>query len=169
MPSGLELIQLVSNLAIPILVALFGLLLLRKGAHIKTEIAKQSEFKSKWVDQFFECGHVSSAATTFMKTIERTLAGLVWITKNSGKKDYTDLEKQINDYVFQLSELELRIRRSVVFAPKTGDAADRAANECIQLVSSLLQTKSDDLDEIIEAMKKFNHAFRHAHAEMLGV
>lgn len=65
-----------------------------------------------------------------------------------------------------LSELELRIRRSVVFA-KSGKSVTTSASNCLALTYKLVTMRQGNLDEIIDAMNEFNRAFATAHAELL--
>ncbi len=81
----------------------------------------------------------------------------------------TKLQKEIIQMFPTLSELELRIRRSVVFAPLSGVAVTKAASECIELTRELYNAKKGNLDIIINKMNEFNIASRKAHAEMLGL
>ena len=64
----LEVGNLVASIATPIVIAILGTLLLRRIEGIKATITRQSEFKKKWAEQFFECGQL------FMQALERELA-----------------------------------------------------------------------------------------------
>jgi hypothetical protein len=81
----------------------------------------------------------------------------------------TELQTEINQLNPRLSELELRIRRSVVFAPKARASVTQAVSACLQLAASFLQLKRGNFDEIVKEMDKFNRAARDAHQEMLGL
>ncbi|MGH8352749.1 MAG: hypothetical protein ACRERY_04385, partial [Pseudomonas sp.] len=93
------------------------------------------------------------------------LAGL----KNPDDEFGTELQKEISRLHPDLSELELRIRRSVVFAPLAGGPVTKTANECIVLTGALVASMQGNTDEIIEKMNEFNTASRKAHAEILGI
>jgi len=149
----------------PVVVALLGILLLRRIEGVKTAVAHQSEFHRRWADQFFEC------CQQFMNAIEKELAALRFLSdsKEPNNETGTKLQNEISLLLPVISELELRIRRSVVFAPTTGPAVSQAAYECITLTHTLFRSRKGNLDEIIEKMNEFNLAARIAHAEMLGI
>jgi len=161
----LEVGKVAASIATPIVVAIIGILLLRRIESVKATVAKQSEFHRKWADQFFECGQ------EFMQAIERDLALLTTLAglKNPNDAFGVALKEEISQLTTTLSELELRIRRSVVFAPFTGSAVTKASSECIALLRNLLAAMKGNVDEIIEKMNEFNVASRKAHAEMLGL
>jgi len=106
-----------------------------------------------------------------MKTLERELALLTFLhgLKNPNDEFGTELQKEASRLHPNLSELELRVRRSVVFAPSTGGSVTKAARECIALTGALVAARKGNLDEIIGKMNEFNAASRKAHAEMLGI
>jgi len=149
----------------PIVVAILGVLLLRRVEGIKSEVAKQSDFNKKWAEQFFEC------CQEFMRALERELALLNALATLENPNDElgTKLKKEISQLHPTLSELELRIRRSVAFAPLTGGAATKAADECIKLTGALTASMKGNFDEIINKMNEFNVASRKVHEEMLGL
>ena len=94
------------------------------------------------------------------------LAGL----KDPNGKFGTELQEEISRLNVTLSELELRIRRSVVFAPSSWVEVTQAAKDCISLTAQLLALLKGNLDVIIiNKMNEFNVASRKAHAEMLGL
>lgn len=163
----LEIGKLAANIATPIVVAILGVKLLRRIEGVKALVAKQSEFHKKWAEQFFEC------CQGFMQALERELSLLTVLSgleRDKKNDEYgTGLLKEITRLIPTLSELELRIRRCVVFAPSSGCAVTKAASECMALTSALFATKEGNVDDIIGKMNEFNIASRKAHAEMLGL
>jgi hypothetical protein len=161
----LEVGKLAASIATPIVVAILGVLLLRRIESVKATVAQQSGFHKKWADQFFECCQL------FMQALERELALLTSLfgLKSPNDEFGAELQKEISRLHPTLSELELRIRRSVVFAPLTGGAVAKAASECIALTGTLVAMKKGNMDDIIDKMNEFNVASRKAHAEMLGL
>jgi hypothetical protein len=159
------LLEVAKVLATPIVVAILGVLLLRRIESVKSEVAKQSDFHKKWAEQFFEC------CQEFMQTLEKDLALLTVLAglKNMNDEFGTELQKEISRLSPTLSELELRIRRSVAFAPSTGAAVTKAASECLALTRELLGSMKGNVDDIISKMNEFNIAARKAHEEMLGL
>lgn len=161
----LDIGQLAASIATPLVVAILGILLLRRIESVKAAVAKQSEFHKKWAEQFFEC------CQEFMQALERELALLTALAgmRNPNDEFGTELQKEVSRIHPTLPELELRIRRSVVFAPSTGDVVIKAAGECMALTGKLVASKKGNVDEIIGKMNEFNIASRKAHAEMLGL
>ncbi|MDA8325597.1 MAG: hypothetical protein M0033_05195 [Nitrospiraceae bacterium] len=106
-----------------------------------------------------------------MQALERELALLTVLSgmKNPNDEFGTELQKEVSRLHPTLSELELRIRRSVVFAPSTGSKVIKAASECIAFIGTLVASMKGNVDEIIGKMNEFNVASRKAHAEMLGL
>lgn len=161
----MEIAKLLVSMVTPLIVAVIGILLLRRIEGTKAEFTKQSEFHTKWAEQFFEC------CQEFLKSIERELTILQVISNLDNLDDEfgTKLQKEISLLHVNISETELRIRRSVVFAPSTGKAVTKASHECIELVGNLVKSRKGNFDEIISKMNDFNKAARKAHAEMLGI
>ena len=161
----LEIGKLAATIANPIVVAILGILLLRRVEGVKALVAKQSDFHKKWADEFFSC------CQQFMQALERDLALLTVFggLQDPNGKLGTEIQEEISRLNAKLSELELRIRRCVVFAPTSGGTVARTANDCILLTARLLTSLKGNLDEIIGKMNEFNVASRKAHAEMLGL
>lgn len=159
----IEIGKLVAGIATPIVVAVIGVMLLRRVEGIKAFIVKQSDFQQKWAEEFFACGQ------EFMQALERELALLTALTGLTGPngKFGTELQHEASQLHITLSELGLRIRRSVVFAPYTAEIVTQAANDCLSLTAQLLASKKGNVDVIINKMNQFNAASRKAHAEML--
>jgi hypothetical protein len=151
--------------ATPVVVAILGVSLLRRIESVKSLVARQSDFQKKWADEFVNC------CQSFMQTLERDLALLTVLSGLSDPNGSfgTDLQQQITRLHPILSELELRVRRSVVFAPANGARVTQAARDCIGLMGALIKARAGSVDEIIAKMNDFNTASRQAHAEMLGL
>lgn len=165
MESWFEIGKFVASITTPIVVAIIGILLLRRVEGVKALVAKQSDFHKKWADEFFSC------CQQFMQVLERVLALLTVLSglQEPNGKLGVEIKEEISRLSTKLSELELRIRRCVVFAPTTGETVARTANGCLSLTAGLLNSLQGNLDEIIGKMNEFNIASRKAHAEMLGL
>jgi hypothetical protein len=74
------------------------------------------------------------------------LAGL----QDANAKFGSELQAEISVLHLTLSELELRIRRSVVFAPVSGGAVTPTAEECIDLTRALIASGRGNVDQIIK-------------------
>lgn len=157
-------LEVVKVLATPVVVGIFGLLLLRRIEGIKSEVAKQSDFHKKWAEQFFGC------CQEFMSAIERQLSILVCLAgMKSNDELANELSKESKCLSITIIELETRIARSVFFAKTTGPAVTQAAESCYELLRSGLESKKVNPKDIIYKMNEFNVASRKAHEEMLGL
>ena len=163
-PAWLEYAKLAASIATPLVVATLGVLLLRRVESVKAAVAKHSDFQRKWADGFFSC------CQEFLVTVEQELALLTTVSCGRGGKPLSpDVIDTLNGFHVRLSELELRIRRSMVFAPKSGMAVTASATECIHDLHALLANGGGSVDALLESMNGFNRATRSAHAEMLGL
>lgn len=165
MQSWLEIGKFVAGIATPIVVAIIGILLLRRVEGVKALVAKQSEFQKKWAEEFFASGQ------QFLRALERDFALLTVLfgLKDPQGKLGNELYDEVCRLNATLTELELRIRRCIVFAPCSGEAVTKSASDCFTLTAQLLATHQCDFDVIVNAMNEFNKASRKAHAEMLGL
>jgi len=161
---NIEELKLLVNAITPIAVIVLGILVLRRIESIKASVATQVEFRKKWADSFFECCH------EFMASLERDMAVLTMLSGLQNRNDEWGLKLQdeVKNLHPKLSELELRIRRSVIFAPNSGDNVKNSANKCIQRLGQLLHNQGGNVDNVISAMNEFNHYARIAHEEMIG-
>lgn len=165
MELGLEIGKLLASFLTPIAVAILGVSLHRRLEGDKALVAKKSDFDKKWADEFFTC------CQQFKQAFERTLALIILLNDPQAPNEnlVISIQEEISILIPKISELDLRIRLSVVFAPKSGKNVVRAASECMSLTNGLLQTLKGNLDQIIEEMDGFNRASRDAYAEMLGL
>ena len=149
--------RLVASIATPTILAIFGYLLLRRVEQIKAGVTKHSDFQIKWADEFF------NSCQYFLQILEKELALL---NHNSGDRETI---MQIIAYHQQAAELELRIRRFVVFAPKYGPDTTESAQQCISRLRNLFEAGGGDPEPVIQAMAEFNVVSKKAHAEMLSI
>ena len=156
---------LIVSMVTPIVVIFLGVLLLRHIEGVKAMVTKQSGFSSKWADEFFDC------CQQFLQALERELAILTVFSKIKDQKGTFSSEclEELQQLHIKLAELELRIRRNVLFAPSAAHEVTKAAGECFALTAELIDSKGGDVDMIISKMNEFNIASRSAHAEMLGL
>lgn len=162
---ALETLKIIVSALTPLSIAVLGVLLLRRIEGVKASVSMQSDFRKKWADQFFEC------CQAFMIAFERDMALLNKIgdLKKPDDELGTQLLKEVSTLHLAISELELRIRRSVVFAPVSGAKVKETASNCLSLIRNLINSRVGNLDEIIGKMDEFNRAARIAHAEMIGI
>jgi hypothetical protein len=160
----MEYLKIAVSALTPILVFLFGFLLLRRTEGIKTKAARHSEYVTKHAEYFFE------TYQQFLETVERLLAAANLVSGLPDQKSRlaAELTKEIERLYPNVSELELRIRRCGRWAPTKGAAVIEAARDCTELVSSFAQTRTGVAGPFIEKIVACDVAARAAHEEMLG-
>lgn len=161
----MDMAKLIASFLTPAIIFLLGIRFLRKIESIKAVVSRQNAFQIKWAEDYFV------SCQSFLQTLERFIALLTVI---SGLEDPdspygTELQEEVARLKPSLSELELRIRRSVVFSTIHGMPTTQAASDCLSLIENLLRDRQGNVDMIIEKMNDFNYAFRKSHAEMLGI
>jgi hypothetical protein len=114
-------------------------------------------------------GSIFECCQKFLQCLERELALLNAIASLKSPNDEfgTSMQKELSSLHATLSELELRIRRCVVFAPTNGGTVTKTAKECIDLIGAMVRSGTGSFDVIISKMNEFNAASRLANAEML--
>jgi len=153
----------ITQIITPILIFIFGFLFLKSIENIKQQIERQSHFYKKWADEFF------NTCDEFMKCTERMLALLTFISNNPNiNETWMHYQKELNDLFPALSELELRIKRFVPFAPKFGNCVKTNASEILNKLSELFKQKKGNVDPIVNLIVEFNKAAKLAHGEMLA-
>lgn len=165
-----EVANLSVRLANPVVVAVLGILLLRRVEGIRAAVTQKSEFRRKWAEQFFDC------CQEFLETLGRELALLTALsadTQNKNTSNKAEVFEEIRRLGIRLAELELSIKRSIVFAPSRGLSVWKAVEQCMadrkKLSAELREGKRASVDPTIETMNAFNVASREAHREMLGL
>jgi hypothetical protein len=164
-PENIEALKLAIGAATPIVVAVLGLVMLRRIEGVKAVVAKQSDFQKKWAENFFE------TCQQFMQSIERYMALLnqLQTLSNPNGPVGTGYQNELNALNVSLPELELRIRRSVVFAPREGPQVSAAAGKSLAILFQMVKNMQGSFDALFTEMDLFNKAAKSAHAEMLGV
>jgi len=160
-----EIIKIIISATAPIAVVVIGVILLRKIEGIKAEVAKSSEFTSKWAGEFW------TTCQEFMRLTERYMAILNHLNSMSEPNNDTGTKYQVecNELNVKLSELELRIRRLVAFSPSNAKSVTTYASGILSMLSSILNTRRGNLDDLFSKVDSFNKASREAHAEMTGI
>ena len=158
--------KLLASIAIPIVLFFIGHKLLGHVEGTKALFLKQSEFEKKWAEKFFDSGQ------EFMQALERFLALLTdYRETGTNEKRRTELLEEIWRLKVTLQELEIRIKRNVLFATTSGEAVKQAAYDCVSRTSELLASISasgiGNVDCVIDKMHEFSRASRTAHAELL--
>jgi len=161
----IELLKLAVGVATPVVVAVIGLAVFRRFEGVKAEVARQSDFHKKWADAFFE------TCQQFMRSMERyrALLNQLQALPNPNNPVGTEYQNELNVLNVSLSELELRIRRSVVFAPNEGPKVKAASQKSIAMLKQMVTDMQGSFDALFAEMDSFNKAVKTAHAEMLGV
>lgn len=162
--NSLEIIKIVAGLLTPLAVAIVGVYVVRRIESVKASVATQASFQAKWSDEFY------AVCQEYLKAIERFLT--VFITV--GKMDSADIKgppliEEIHTLAAKITELQLRLRLRVIFAPKCGQSVINQTELLREKISALVAAKGGNLDEIFDLMSEFNSRARAAHAEMLRI
>ncbi|MDD3183040.1 MAG: hypothetical protein PHD48_09595 [Alphaproteobacteria bacterium] len=159
----MEYLKIALSALTPILIFIFGLLLLKHTEGVKTKAARQSEYVTKHAEYFF---------VTYQKlteSLERVLA-LATICSASSDKG-SDRAKNLFEEIFRLypdiSESELRIRRCACFAPINGPIVADIAHQSVCLMAALLSNGGGQDGVLTEKIIELDKAAREAHQEML--
>ena len=177
----ITIIQTISSALVPILLFLFGLLLLRKIEVIKASVLKQKEWQTRWADSFFQlCQALVADAEGILNT---------WFEVGEAlQRESHELEhhrKRISesfDILQKMKRIELRLRTHLLYCPKS-------AAEVRETASALLQAFHDtgrlwcsrtpeepekveitgqwNVESMQEYIIQFHEAARKAHREML--
>lgn len=160
----MEIIKIAIQAITLIAVVVLGVILLRKIEGIKSEVAKSSEFTSKWAEEFW------TTCQEFMRHTERYMAILNQLQFLSSPNNETvKYHKELTELNAKLAELELRIRRVVAFSPKNAEKVTTPAKDILSMLSSALDTGKGNFDDLFGIVNTFNMAARDAHAEMMGI
>jgi len=158
----IEIIKLFTTVVSPIIIAIFGIFILRKIESIKNQTSKQFEFSSKWANDFFTC------CQQYMSTIEKHISLLFFLNglKEKNNELGTRIQKMITELNIEIPELQLRLKRLSVFSPVSKTELIRLSDEIQNKISEIINTRQGNLDKIIELINKFNIQSKIVHAEM---
>ena len=161
----LKLLQILSGVATPIMVAVLGIFLVRHIEGIKAETTKQSAFHVRWADEFFE------ACQSFLRALEREIAILTFLMGRGDKNDNEGIELQHEQGKLHLLayEQKLRIRRLSVFSPIHANKVSELSDSCFSSVHNAMSGGKVHSDPIFQVINEFNRYARLAHAEMLAL
>ena len=156
-------IDALSKLAIPFVLAWIGLLIVRRVETRKADVARSSDFKKRWADNFYD------TSQEFMRSTERYMSIL---NQWQGMADPngvhgTNLQEELNTLNVRLGELHLAIGRLSYFAPKKGPVAIQTATAVQDYLGEVVRSLKGSFDRLISLQNAFNQAVREAHAEML--
>jgi hypothetical protein len=158
------IIDLAKSLLPSVIVALIGMLLLRRLEGIKSEVSRRSDFNQKWADLFFD------ASNALMVSVEHimTYAFLLVSDKNENSPKRIEWQQQMNEALNVLVENGYRIDRLSALAASKGPAAKKAADDLFESVKELFNTKRVNLGELRDKINTFNRTVREAHSEMIA-
>jgi hypothetical protein len=162
--NSLEVAKLAAACATPLVVTTIGLVLLRRVEGVKAQIASREDFRNKWAEVFFDTAH------DYMIAVERTLALLFHLSSYERADPIrVRYETEVRESALTLSELELRIRRAVVFAPMSGSQASLAAKKIADSVSKAYSKGEGNYNLMYKEIDSFNRLTQAVHAELLGI
>jgi hypothetical protein len=108
----MEALKLIASLATPLVVAIFGVLLLRRVEGIKAEVTKLSDFEKRWADGFF------ITCQEFMTSVERCMTLFCYLPQlpAANQEFHKRANKEIVELLASMMETKLRFRRYVTLA-----------------------------------------------------
>jgi hypothetical protein len=160
----IEITKLVIGSLTPILLFIFGVLILKRIERTKAMVSEEHLFRRKWADEVF------LISRTFSRAVEDLISALFSAHDNQvGQTSPEAIKSKIDQAANTLTDIQLRLRLLVDFAPLKGPIMLGSANECFSMVATLMKTRKGNFDDIIECLKKFNQAAKDAHAEILSV
>ncbi len=159
----IKIIEIVSQVLVPVLLFFFGILFLKKVESIKTQIERQSYFTKKRSDLFLE------VCQSFMGCVERIMALLSSLQQLEDPNDERGIryQEECSDRFPQMAELELKIRRMTLLAPNTGGAVNDATSSIFNVLGDLVRNRRGNFDVLYGHIADFNKAAREAHNEMI--
>ncbi|MBS1157994.1 MAG: hypothetical protein H6R15_413 [Proteobacteria bacterium] len=156
-------VDALSKLATPFALVWIGLLIVKRVEMRKAGVARSSDFKKRWADNFYD------TSQEFMRSTERYMSILnqfQLITDPDGVHG-TKLQEELSLLNVRLGELHLAIRRLSYFAPTKGLDAIKTATSVQDYLAELIRSRKGSFDKLISLQNAFNQAVREAHAEML--
>jgi len=167
--NALQLIQITSSLATPLIVLVLGLLINRRLEQSKLSLSKEKEWQTKWADGFF------SRAIAFNDAIEDYIL-LLWEVGEFSRKTNSESiskAKEKKRYLAAATEKLIRaewlLKSHINFAPTHGSGVLKAAADAMTMVRRIRDSGTGDLNEVRTALFEFNVTAKNAHHEMLSL
>jgi len=157
-------VDTLSKLAIPFVLAWIGFLVVRRVETQKAVVARSSDFKRRWADNFYEISQ------DFMRSVERYASILFHLQSMADVNGPfgTKLQEELNMLNVRLGELHLGIKRLAYFAPSEGGSAIANATAVQDYLGEIVRSMKGNFDKLITLQNEFNQSAREAHAEMLA-
>ncbi len=160
-----ETIKILVSAITPILVLIFGVILIKKSESIRREVNQKYDYINAWASNFnLSCGE-------YLKCIEEYLSLLHFLNQLEDKKNKLGLSIQdrVTQIHIKLPELQLRVRRMAVFAINNGPTLVGLSDEISDYLAKIISTGTGDFDIAINKMHKFSNQSRKCHLEMMGL
>jgi len=164
----IQIAQIVSPIATPVVILLLGLKINKTLEANKTTLAKDKEWRTEWAKRFY------SAAIEFNSSVDECVLTLFSFAQVSTEKlpgweeRLQEKQKNIHVIVERAQRAEWILKTTVEFAPNSKDEVLKQSNKTFTLVTELLKNKQGNLEVIRSALSDFNKAAMAAHREILG-
>lgn len=167
----MEIAELISSFATPLVVAFFGYIISRKLDGLKTT----SEWKKVWAEKFLQCSN------TFSDSASKIVVNVsLWSETNKQQQEnweeIADIKhKEILKHLDQISLYDWELQNYVQFAKKNKDSFIDAEKNLHKLLAELIAycKKPDgshfDLEAIRTAQFEYNKTARDVHSELMGI
>lgn len=163
-----QIVQMISSIATPIIILLLGLKLNRTLEENKASLQKDKEWRTEWAKRFY------LAAVEFNAAVDECLITLFNIARLSREKP-SDWEKIIDEKQNSMHTVLERLQRAELILKTTADLAPNSKDEILShstkiwsSLSDLFENKRGNLDAIRQYVLDFNKAAMAAHREILG-
>ena len=154
--------DITSKLVTPFLLALLGLILIRKVERAKAVVTRASEQKKKWADTFYD------ASQAFAQGCERFMSVVHHYSSNQSPDIKKKLLNEIWDLTVLNGELAMRIERLAASAPATGSTTSGRAKTVQQCLEQVLAPGgSVNVDKAKKLLAELSEAMLATHRELL--
>jgi hypothetical protein len=164
----IEIIKLISSIATPIIVLIFGILITQKIEYIKNEARKKLDWQTKWSEKFFQIFQ------EFNLIVENFLCSLFLLSEMIKNKEINSPEvNQLIEQITKTREEFLRknyaIRTQLCFSPQNGREMIRILDNLYDQIAKVLELKMGNIYEIQNTLATLNSQAKLAHSEILNL
>jgi len=162
----MEIIQLISSIATPIIVLIIGIIIARKVEDIKNQSIKKKEWQIKWSENFF---HIFQELNETTENILFLLFEASELNK-SDKGNSPECEEKIdriNKLTPELQRKGFAIRTQLYLAPQRSKEFIDLLDKLFEQIRGVFNSKTGNLDAIHSTLMELNQKAKLAHSEIL--
>jgi hypothetical protein len=164
----IEIIKLISSIATPIIVLIFGILITQKIEYIKNEASKKKEWQTKWSENFF---HIFQDFNLLVEDFLCSLFLLSELIKNkeTNSSEVDQLIGQITRIKDQFLRKNYAIRTQLCFSPQNSSEMIHLLDNLYDQISKVLKSKMGNIYEIQNTLAALNLQAKIVHSEILNL